>query len=174
MSKKQKKAEASPEAKPSNKKTTTRKHDRQALEDQINQLTESLKRERADADNLRRRHESQMSELQAYVKAEVIKELLPVIDNIERALAHTPDELKEHQYAKGVEGVAKQFRETLQKMHVERIATSGEKFDPTIHEAVSMDDSQAGDTEVVTDELQAGYRLGDQVIRPAMVRVALQ
>jgi molecular chaperone GrpE len=104
------------------------------------------------------------------VKAHVIKDLLPIIDNFERALKHVPTDLEENDYVKGVQGVVKQFEKTLSDLGVEKIKTVGEPFDPHLHEAISMDEGE-GDKEVVSEELQAGYKVGDDVIRHAMVRV---
>lgn len=137
---------------------------------QVAQLTEALQRERADAVNIRRQHEAQMANLRTMVKSSVISDLLPVIDNFERALKHVPKELEGNDYVKGVNGVVKQFEKTLENLGVERIKTVGEHFDPKLHEAVSMEDGD-GDHEIVSEELQAGYRIGDDVIRHAMVRV---
>lgn len=134
------------------------------------QLTEALQRERADAMNLRRQHEQQVASLRTTVKTSVIEELLPVIDNFERALKHVPKDLEQNDYVKGVQGVVKQFEKTLADMGVTRIQTVGKPFDPRLHEAVSAEEGD-GDTEIVSEELQAGYRLGDEVIRHAMVRV---
>ena len=134
------------------------------------QLTEALQRERADAVNLRRRHDEQIASLRSTVKASVVKDLLPVIDNFERALKHVPEELKGNDYIKGIEGIVKQFEKTLSDIGVERIKTVGEPFDPHYHEAVSMEEGEGGQ-EVVSEELQSGYKLGDEVIRRAMVRV---
>lgn len=134
------------------------------------QLTEALQRERADAVNLRRRHDEQIASLRSTVKASVVKDLLPVIDNFERALKHVPEELKGNDYIKGIEGIVKQFEKTLADIGVERIKTVGEPFDPHYHEAVSMEEGEGGQ-EVVSEELQSGYKLGDEVIRHAMVRV---
>jgi molecular chaperone GrpE len=134
------------------------------------QLTEALQRERADAVNLRRRHDEQIASLRSTVKASVVKDLLPVIDNFERALKHAPEELKGNDYIKGIEGIVKLFEKTLADIGVERIKTVGEPFDPHYHEAVSMEEGE-GNQEVVSEELQAGYKLGDEVIRHAMVRV---
>lgn len=145
----------------------------QALEQQVAELTEALQRERADATNIRRRHDEQIAGLKTMVKANVVRDLLPVIDNLERALKHVPEELKDNDYVKGVQGVVKQFEKTLANLGVERIKTTGEPFDPTYHEAISMEDGD-GTTEVVSEELQSGYKLGDEVIRHAMVRVKMQ
>lgn len=132
-------------------------------------LTEALQRERADATNVRRRAEEDRVKLGSFYKANVVRELLPVIDNFERALKHVPKELEKNDYIKGVQGVVKQFEQVLAKLGVERIKTVGEPFDPALHEAVSHEEGD-GKTEVVSEELQAGYVLGDEVIRPAMVR----
>jgi molecular chaperone GrpE len=143
------------------------------LDQKVAELTEALQRERADSDNIRRRHEEQIAGLKNLVKANVVRELLPVIDNFERALKHIPKDLEGNDYVKGVQGVVKQFETTLAQMGVERIKTVGEVFDPVLHEAVAMDDSD-GTVEVVSEELQSGYRLGDEIIRHAMVKVRME
>jgi molecular chaperone GrpE len=140
------------------------------LEQQVAQLTEALQRERADAVNLRRRHDEEMTSLRTRVKATVVKDLLPIVDNFERALKHVPEELADNDYVKGVQGVVKQFEKTLTDMGVERIKTVGEPFDPELHEAVSAEAGD-GDVEIVSEELQAGYKIGNDVVRHAMVRV---
>ena len=112
----------------------------QDLQQQIGELTEALQRERADIMNIRRRHDEQMANLRTTLKAHVIKDLLPVIDNFERALKHVPAELVDNDYIKGVQAVVKQFEKTLADMGVERIATVGEPFNPHYHEAVSMEE----------------------------------
>ncbi len=136
---------------------------------QISELTEALQRERADAINVRRRHEAQITGLQSVIKSQVITDFLPAIDNLERALKHAPKDIEGHDYVKGVQGVVKQFEKTLSDLGVERIKTVGEPFDPELHEAVSAEGE--GSQEVVSEELQPGYTLGDQVIRHAIVKV---
>lgn len=143
------------------------------LQQQIGELTEALQRERADSDNIRRRHEEQMASLKNMVKSTVVRELLPVIDNFERALKHVPKELETNDYVKGVQGVVKQFEDTLTQMGVERIKTIGEVFNPVLHEAVHMEEGD-GTVEVVCEELQAGYRIADDIIRHAMVKVKME
>jgi molecular chaperone GrpE len=139
------------------------------ISQRVAELTEALQRERADAVNIRRQHEAQMANLRTMVKSSVVSDLLPVIDNFERALKHVPADLEGNDYVKGVNGVVKQFEKTLQDIGVERIKTVGEHFDPKLHEAVSMEEGD-GDHEIVSEELQAGYKIGDDVIRHAMVR----
>jgi molecular chaperone GrpE len=147
----------------------TKKFTTKQLETQIAELTAALQRERADAANLRRRHDEQIASLRTSVKTHVVKDLLPIIDNFERALMHVPKELEGHEYVKGVEGVVKQFGKTLADLGVERIKTVGQPFDPHLHEAVSAEEGDG--PEIVSEELQAGYKIGDDVIRHAMVRV---
>ena len=143
------------------------------LTQQIADLTDALQRERADVINVRRQHTEQFANLKSHVKSQVVSDLLPVLDNFERSLKHVPADLADNAYVKGVQGVVKQFEQTLQQIGVERIKTVGEVFDPTVHEAVSMEDGD-GQTEVVFEELQPGYRIGDQIIRHAMVKVRME
>ena len=140
---------------------------------QIKNLTEALQRERADATNIRRRSEEERAQMATSCKANIVRELLPVIDNFERALKHVPKDLVNNDYVKGVQTVVRQFEATLSQLGVERIKTVGEVFDPRFHEAVSMEDG-AGKVEVVCEELQPGYVLGDEVIRHAMVKVKME
>lgn len=153
--------------------STDQPDDFEALEQQLAEVTDALQRERADAINIRRRHDEQITSLKSVVKANVVRDLLPVIDNFERALKHVPEELADNDYIKGVQGIVKQFEKTLSDLGVTRIETVGEPFDPRFHEAVSMEEGDGAD-EVVSEELQPGYTLGDEVIRHAMVRVKMQ
>lgn len=143
------------------------------LAQELAEANDALLRERADAANVRRRADEDRIKLGSFYKANVVKELLPVIDNFERALKAIPADIAEHDYVKGIQGVVKQFEHTLSKIGVERIKTVNEKFDPSLHEAVTMEEGD-GAEEVVSEELQAGYKVGDEVIRHAMVRVKLQ
>ncbi len=152
------------------KKAANEKIDSKALQRQIDELTDALQRERADATNIRRRHEEEIANLRTRLKANIVRDLLPVIDNFERALKHVPKEMEKDDYVKGVQGVVKQFEKTLSDIGVERIKTVGEPFDPAYHEAVSMEEGK-GTKEIISEELQAGYCLGDDIIRHAMVRV---
>jgi molecular chaperone GrpE len=140
------------------------------LTTQVAQLTEALQRERADAMNLRRRHEEEMANVRTRLKTTIVRDLLPIVDNFERALKHVPEDLKDDDFIKGVQGVVKQFEKTFADLGVERIKTVGEAFDPHYHEAISMEEGDS-DEEIVSEELQAGYRIGDDVVRHAMVRV---
>ncbi len=155
------------------------------LRQQVDKLTIALQHERADAENMRRRHQEQIGGLKDMIKASAVRDLLPALDNVDRALAHMPktqsSKLTAHSsqlkiwedWAKGVAGIKDQFYKVLQDMGVARIKTVGQPFDPRLHEAISMDDG-GGDQEIVSDELQSGYVLGDNVIRHAMVKVKME
>jgi molecular chaperone GrpE len=140
------------------------------LEERIEELTNALRQERADIINLRRRYDEQMASIRAGVKSSVVAELLPVIDNFERAMKHVPKELQSSDYVKGIEQIAKQFDKALQDLGVSRIETVGQEFNPNYHEAVMVEEG-SGNKEIVSEEVLAGYRLGDEVIRHALVKV---
>lgn len=159
--------------KPTNHSQQPSKPPEPPVDAQVAELTDALQRERADAVNLRRRHQEELAGLKTRLKANVVRELLPVIDNLERALKHVPQDLQDNDYVKGVQGVVKQFEKTLADMGVQRIVTVDAPFDPRYHEAISMEEGE-GAEEVVSEELQAGYRIDEDVIRHAMVRVRLQ
>lgn len=134
------------------------------------QLNDAMLRERADAMNVRKRAEEEKLKLGGYYKAMVVKELLPTIDNFERAMKSVPKDLEKNDYIKGIESVVKQFAQTLEKLGVERIKTVGEHFNPELHEAVTMEEGD-GEHEIVSEELQSGYIMNGEVLRHAMVRV---
>lgn len=143
------------------------------LQQRIDELTTDLQRLQAEFLNYKRREEEAKGEILEMAKREVVTLLLPTLDNIERALTHRPEELKDNAWAGGVEQVGKQAGETMKKLGVERIESVGQPFDHNLHEAISMEDGD-GDSEVVTEELQPGYKMGDVVIRHAMVKVSKQ
>lgn len=145
------------------------------LEQQVGELTADLQRVRADFENYRKRVEQEKELARASGKVGAIMKLLPVIDNIERAISHTPDELKENKWAQGVVGLVKNLEKSLESLNLTRIeASTGTKFDPELHEAIQFDEEAEGDHEVIAEELQPGYRLGDDVIRHSMVKVTRQ
>ena len=123
----------------------------------------------AEYDNFRKRSQKEKDNLYGEIRANAVKEFLPVYDNLERALAaETTDEA----YRKGVEMIMTQFSKTLEKLGVTEIKSLGEKFDPQFHNAVMhVDDEEKGENEIV-EVFQKGFMLGDKVIRFAMVKVA--
>ncbi len=144
------------------------------LTNQIQELVEQLKRERADAINLRRRFDEEKKALSAYHKTEIIKDLLPIVDNFERSLKHVPKDLKDNPYIEGINGIVKQFETVFEKLGVRKIVSLNQVFDPNFHEAIAVDDSLDGENEIVSEELQAGYMLDSDVLRPALVKVKRQ
>lgn len=136
---------------------------------QIGELTTHLQRLQAEFDNYRRRAADQQASILNLAKEDVIIQLLPLIDNVDRALAHVPEDLKDNAWAKGVAGVAKQAQDTFTGIGVVKVETVGQPFDHNSMEAIAAEGE--GDQEEVSEELQAGYKLGSKVIRPAMVKV---
>jgi molecular chaperone GrpE len=142
------------------------------LELQINELTTDLQRVRADFENYRKRVEQEREMARANGKVSAIMQMLPVIDNIERAISHAPAELADNAWAQGVTNLSKNLDKSLRELNVTRIkAKPGDAFDPELHEAIQFDEEAEGDHEVIAEELQAGYKLGSDVIRHSMVKV---
>jgi molecular chaperone GrpE len=139
----------------------------------IDELTADLQRLQAEFLNYKRRESEAKAELIGLARQDVVRELLPLLDNIDRALAHMPDHLKNDAWAQGVAQIVKQASESLGQLGINRIEAVGQPFDHNLHEAVSMEDGD-GEHEVVTEELQAGYRMGDKVIRHTIVKVRKQ
>ncbi len=139
------------------------------LEAQLAAANDRYLRICAEYDNFRRRSQKEKDGLFGDVKADTIRMFLPVYDNLERALKQgTEDEA----YRKGVELIMAQFESTLEKLGVARIESLGRTFDPTLHNAVMhVDDGEKGENEIV-EVFQQGFKLGDKVIRFAMVKVA--
>ncbi len=141
----------------------------------IDELTGDLQRTRADFENYRKRVEQEKQMAKMTGEATSILKLLPVIDNIERAIAHVPEELADNKWAQGVTNLVKNLEKALESMDVKRIESQpGTAFDPELHEAIQMDEDAEGEKEVIAEELQAGYTLRGQPLRHAMVRVTRQ
>ena len=140
-----------------------------ALENENAALNDKYLRICAEYDNFRRRSQKEKDNLYGDIKADTVQKFLPVYDNLERALRQgTEDEA----YRKGVEMIMTQFESTLEKLGVTPIECLGEKFDPALHNAVMhVDDEEKGENEIV-EVFQKGFKLGDKVIRFAMVKVA--
>lgn len=142
------------------------------LEQQVGELTLDLQRTRADFENYRKRGEADKAATYQHGQAAAIMKLLPVVDNIERAVGYLPEELKDNTWAQGVTKLIKNLDKSLESLNVKRIdATPGVSFDPEQHEAIQMDEDAEGDHEVIAEELQAGYTLSGNPIRPSMVKV---
>ena len=142
------------------------------LHAKIEDLTADLQRTRADFENYRKRTEAEKTSARTAGHSSAILKLLPVVDLLERAVAHTPEDLADNAWVQGVTKLPKQLDSALGALNVTRIeAKPNTPFDPTLHEAIQFDEDAEGDTEVIAEELQAGYMLDGTPIRPAMVRV---
>jgi molecular chaperone GrpE len=142
------------------------------LEQKLGELTLDLQRTRADFENYRKRADLEKASARESGQANAILKLLPVIDNIERAIAYTPEELKDNSWVQSVSNLVKHLEKSLESLNLGRIdAKPGTPFNPELHEAIQFDEDAKGEREVVAEELQAGYTLNGQVIRHAMVKV---
>lgn len=138
------------------------------LEDKVAEYDDKYKRMAAEYDNFRKRSAKEREAAYTDAYADALKEILPVIDNLERALGYA--ENADDKLAEGVKMTLKQFADTLVKMGVESYGEPGDKFDPEIHNAVMhAEDETKGENEI-TDVFQKGYRRGDKIIRYAMVK----
>jgi molecular chaperone GrpE len=161
------------EEKPKPRAKKPRKVKADVLEQEIGDLTADLQRIQADFANYKRRSEEEQSRMVSVGKSHVITTLLPVIDNLERAMRNAPKESEQSAYVKGIQSVVKQLEAALDELGVEKIITLDQEFDPELMNAVAIDDGD-GEREVVIEELQAGYQLNGEVVRHAMVKVKRQ
>ncbi len=142
------------------------------LETKLDELTQDLQRTRADFENFRKRAEIDKSAARDAGRSGAILKLLPVIDNIERAIAYVPADIQDNAWVKGVAGLVKNLEKSLESLEVKRIdATPGSVFNPDLHDAIQFDEDADGEHEVIAEELQAGYTLAGRPIRHAMVKV---
>lgn len=132
-------------------------------------LQDRLLRTAAEFDNYRKRMDRERRDLAEYTAGEAIKDLLPIIDNLERALQAPA---QDDPLRKGVELIHKQMLEILRRRGVTPIEALGADFDPNVHEAVTQEESAQHREGEVMEELQRGYKVGDRLLRPAMVKVA--
>lgn len=137
----------------------------QALKEQEDKYLRLL----AEYDNYRKRSQKEKENAWTTAKADTIKELLPVYDNLERALKQ---ETTDEAYAKGVQMTMQQLKTVLEKLGVEEIPAQGETFDPNFHNAVMHMEDEAMGENIVAEVFQAGFKMGEKVIRHAMVKVA--
>lgn len=142
------------------------------LEQQVGELTADLQRIQAEFINYKNRVEIEKATMSQLVKAQTIKDLLPIIDDLERALAHLPSHLSSDKWALGVRGVYDRLQKQLEKLGVKKIEALDQPFDPSLHEAVQVEGE--GDAQIVAEVLQNGYQLGSQIIRHAAVKVKNQ
>ena len=140
------------------------------LQKQLDEKNDQLLRMAAEYDNFRKRSQREKEALYAECKASVINALLPVADNFDRILANPDGTLED--YKKGVEMTFKQFSDVFKSLGIEPFGEVGEEFDPNIHNAVMHTEDDSVGENTITTVIVKGYKLGDKIIRPAMVAVA--
>ncbi|MFE5471662.1 nucleotide exchange factor GrpE [Bacillus safensis] len=154
-------------------------HDEQsAFQEKIDELQQLLDekenkilRVQADFENYKRRARTEVETVQKYRSQHVVNDLLPALDNFERALGIDPDNEQTKSLLEGMQMVYRQLVEALKNEGVEPIEAVGKEFDPNLHQAVMQVEDENYDSNIVVEELQKGYKLKDRVIRPSMVKV---
>lgn len=143
-----------------------------ATEESASDLLDLLRRERADFLNYKRRVDRERADDRARLQMDMLRRLLPLLDELDRALVQAPSDLQTHPWAQGVTLSHQKLMAALRELGVERVGAEGEHFDPELHEAVFYNTQPDADAPRVTTVTRAGYRLGDQLLRPAQVGVA--
>ncbi|MCM1371248.1 MAG: nucleotide exchange factor GrpE [Clostridium sp.] len=140
----------------------------------ISELEDSLLREKAESINFKKRKEEETSKMLKYANEDLVKEILPIVDNFERALRMDDDNLEDDvsKFLSGMKMIYSKLISTLEKYGVKAIDGNNKKFDPTYHQAVVTEKKDGVEPEMVLEVLQKGYLLIDKVIRPAMVKVS--
>lgn len=142
------------------------------LKAQVDEYRDRLLRMQADFDNFRKRTLREKEDLAKYASVQLIGQLLPVLDNFERALAASEGNKDPEALRKGVDMIYRQFFQVLEQEGLKPVPTVGEPFNPELHEAVMQVESEEHGEGIVVEELQKGYFIKDKVLRPAMVKVS--
>ena len=141
-------------------------------EEEIRLLRESLLRKAADLENVKRRTEKEKADHFRFALADAFRDLLGVLDNFERALAHAPDEIRTGDFGVGIEMIDRQFGDVLRRYGLTEIPADLLPFDPNVHEAVAREETATVPPGTVLAVFQKGYFLNDRLLRPAMVKVS--
>ena len=166
-------SEEASEEKPEGKaKTSFFKKKKDKKDQQIEELTDRLKRSMAEFDNFRKRTEKEKSQMYDMGAKTIVEKILPVIDNFERGLAAVPEDNKEDAFVVGMDKIYRQMLTVLEEAGVKPIEAVGAEFDPNFHNAVMHVEDETLGENVVAEELQKGYMYRDTVVRHSMVKVA--
>lgn len=141
-------------------------------DEEIARLNDKILRMAAEMDNTRKRLERERNEAIAYANEQILRELLPVIDNLERAISHANSETDSKTLLEGVEITLRSFLATLERFGCIPFESVGKPFDPSYHEAIMQQETDEHPENTVVQEYQKGYMLKDRLLRPAMVVVA--
>lgn len=146
----------------------------QSAEEEAKTHYDKLLRAMAELENYKKRTEREKGELIKYGNENLIMELLPILDGLDKVLEHLPDcpsqELKD--FVAGVELISKQLTGVLERFDLKQVEISGKKFDPTVHEAVAHIPNEDVEQDCIVEQHRKGYMLGDRLIRPALVTVS--
>ncbi len=145
--------------------------ERDGLRVERDELKELLLRRQAEFDNFRKRTERERSEYVQYAGMEIVKDMLPVLDDFERALKA---ESSSPEYAKGVEMIYQRMADSLKKLGLEAIETTGAQFDPHLHQAIERVETKGAADGAILGEFQRGYHFKGRLLRPSMVKVAVR
>lgn len=144
------------------------------LASELAQKQEELLRTMADFQNFRKRTQTEAAQLRKFATQSLVESLLPILDNFERTLRAAESGATMESLVGGVGAVERQLKSILEAQGLERIVSVGQPFDAEIHEALAVVATEDHEPDTVMDEIEAGYRMGDRIIRPAKVRVAGQ
>ena len=145
--------------------------ERDRLLEEKNDLLDRLLRRQAEFDNFRRRAERERADVLEYANTESVRSILPILDDFERALKV---ESTDPEYVRGMELIHQRLSDALKKLGLEPIGAKGQKFDPHIHHAVEMVETDQVEDHTVLEEYQRGYNFRGRLLRPAMVKVAVK
>lgn len=141
------------------------------LQQEVDEYKNNWLRATADFKNYKRRAEGERDDLIRNANAGLILKLLPIMDDFERAISHIPAEIENNPWLEGVKLVQRKLQTVLEGQGVQAIEAVGTEFDPNFHEAVLYEETDSDHPNMVVEELQRGYKLGDRVLRPTMVKV---
>ena len=136
--------------------------------EEITRLKDMAARAQADLQNAKTRMQKESQDIRAYAVQGLIEKLLPTIDNLQRAFSHLPDDLKDHDWIKGLQATEQQMMSDLQSVGLQTIPSMGQVADPNMHEVLQATE---GDKDVIVQVLEEGYTLNGKVVRPAKVVV---
>jgi molecular chaperone GrpE len=143
----------------------------QAARDEAEATFARYQRLAADFENYKRRSRQDLSDRTQFANEELLRKLLPLRDNLQRALEHAPEGI-DRNWFEGIKMVVRQFDDVLQAQGLSTIPSVGEKFDPAQHEAIASEETDEHEEGTIVEEMQPGYRLHNRVIRPTLVKVA--
>ncbi len=146
--------------------------ERDEAKDQVLRTLADLQNYQRDFQNYRKRNQQEMAQFRLMATEQLVSDLLPVLDNFERTIAHVEAGATVESLVGGIRAVEKQLRSVLEGQSVRRIQSVGSPFDPELHEALGTEVSEEHADDTVTTEIEPGYKMGEKVIRPARVKVA--